>query len=148
MAIKSIRRKGRHQDINIIHLENGEQLNWMIFNGQDIPRIPFGTHIQISISYEDRDFLNGVDGIVWATYDRHQAETIQNALRVQNIFSKIQELSLNNWHLYLLYIADRADIEKAIDFIWRDNSGMRLQPDWWYPANSANKSFIHWMNDR
>lgn len=146
MTVKSIRMEGRHQDIGIIHLENGQSLSWLIFNRNHIPRIPFGTPINISITFEERDLLTGVDGIVWATYDPHQNETIQNALLVQNIFSETQELVLDKWRLHLLHISDSRDVEKAIDFIWRDEAGMRLKPDWSYPANSRNHSFDKWVN--
>jgi len=146
MAVKYIRATGRHKDVGIIHLENGSLLEWIIFNGTEIPRLPFGTQVKISLTFEEQDFLNGVDGIVWGTYDRRQAETIQSALLVQNILSEAREFILDEWMLYLLFIPQKEDVQKAIDFIWRDEAGLRLKPDWWYPAKAPNESFLKWIN--
>lgn len=90
--------------------------------------------------------MSGEEGIVWATYDQHQAETIQNALHAQQISGEIHTTKMGRWRLYLLSIPNLPDVEKAIDFIWRDNTGMRLEPDWWYPANGENKSYNKWIN--
>ena len=146
MVVKSIQATGTHQDIGVIHLENGRRLKWLLFNGQNTPKLPFGTLVKISLTFEERDFLSGVDGIVWATYDREQAETIQNALLAQNILSEIEELGLSEWLHYLLLIPNEVDVQKAIDFIWREATGMRLEPDWWYPAGTQNESFKKWLN--
>lgn len=145
MPVRSIRTKGSHQDLHIIQLKSGSRLKWILFGEQNVPRIPFGTRLEITISYKEEDFLNGENGNVWATYDRHQAETIQNALLVQNIFNEMQELALDDWLLHLLSVPRVEDVEKAIDFIWREATGMRLQPDWWYPAGAQNESFEKWI---
>lgn len=130
----------------MVQLRSGSRLKWILFGEENTPRLPFGTRVEITLSYEERDFLNGVNGIVWATYDRLQAETIQNALLVQNIFSEARQLELDDWLLYQLFIPRTEDVEKAIDFIWRDTTGMRLQPDWWFPAQAENESFRKWIN--
>jgi hypothetical protein len=38
------------------------------------------------------------------------------------------------------------ELTDAVDFIWREASGLRLQPDWHYPMGSANDSFDKWIN--
>lgn len=146
MPSRSLQTNGSYQDVGVIRLENGKNLEWRLISDEEMPLMPFGTNINISIKYEERNFLNGADGFVWATYDHRQAETIQNALMAQNISSEAQELLLNDWLLHLLLIPNADDVQKAIDFIWRDATGMRLQPDWAYPADAQNESFRKWIN--
>jgi len=51
-------------------MDNGKILDWSnLINDRDIPFIPFGTKIKISLTYDDVDFLNGSNGVVWATYN-------------------------------------------------------------------------------
>ena len=146
MPIRSIKIKGSHQDIHEIRLKSGKRIKWILFNEELFPQLPFGTRVDIILTFEEKDFLNGVDGVVWATYDPLQIETIQNALMVQDISSEARKLELDEWLMHLLFVPRKADVEKAIDFIWRDDAGMRLQPDWWDPAGGQNESFKKWIN--
>jgi len=83
---------------------------------------------------------------VWATYHLHQAEIIKAALLAQSIACEVREQSLPGARLYLLCIPEAREVAAAVDFIWRDPSGLRLQPDWWYPAGAENESFNKWLN--
>jgi len=38
------------------------------------------------------------------------------------------------------------DNGKNISHNWREPSGLRLQPDWWYPVGAENESFNKWIN--
>ena len=95
---------------------------------------------------DERDYLNGRGGIVWATYDRHQAATIRDALLVQKISCELREGFVEGLRLYLLHIARAHEVEAAMDFIWRDLGGLRLRPDWRYPPGAENASFKKWIN--
>lgn len=145
MPIHSIRLKGIYTDIGAIRLENGKLAEWRQLCDENPPDIPFGTKIEITIHFNNQDFLSGKNGIVWATYDNAQAETIQNSLLAQNILSDIREFALENGKLYLIHVFSEKDVEKAMDFIWRDATGLRLQLDWHYPANRENKSYRKWI---
>jgi hypothetical protein len=48
--------------------------------------------------------------------------------------------------LLLIKIDNNKDIEEAMDFIWRKESGLRLMPDWTYAGGEPNKSFEKWLN--
>ncbi len=146
MPVKTIQQEGSYQDIGVVRLTKTKSVSWDDIDGEAPPRIPFGTRIEITVTYHERDFLNGEDGIVWATYDSLQAETIRDALLVQHISSEAPRLTMSAWLLYLIKVPDPNEAQNAIDFIWRDAAGMRLQPDWWYPANTDNLSFQKWMN--
>jgi len=39
-------------------------------------------------------------------------------------------------------------IIKAIDFIWREEAGLRLNLDWQYSANKENESFNKWLSNK
>jgi methionine salvage enolase-phosphatase E1 len=91
-------------------------------------------------------YLTGVQGIIWATYYSYQAETIQSALMVQNISCDIVKEHSEGSHLYLLAIGDVDDVQTAIDFVWRERSGLCLQPDWTYLPGEENRSFKKWLN--
>ncbi|MDZ7291749.1 MAG: hypothetical protein ONB44_16055 [candidate division KSB1 bacterium] len=95
---------------------------------------------------DERDYLNGTDGIVWATYDPHQAVTIRDALQVQKISCELREGQREGFRLYLLHIPRAHEVEAAMDFIWRDPSGLRLKPDWHYSTGAENASFKKWIN--
>jgi hypothetical protein len=144
---KRIELSGVYKDMEIIQMDNGKILEWSdLIDENDTPLIPFGTKIEISLTYYDADFQNGSNGIVWATYSRLQIEIIMNALLAQNIFSGIKVSNLEDKTLYLILIENLAEIEKAIDFIWRDEAGLRLKPDWYYPTNKENTSFNKWLS--
>ena len=148
MPIKTIEFNGVYKDIEIIQLDNGKILEWSdLIDDNDAPLIPFGTKIEISLTYNNADFLKGSNGIVWATYSRFQVETIKNALLAQNIFNEIKVSNLEDKRLYLIFIQDMDEMEKAIDFILREEAGLRLKLDWCYPANKANESFNKWLSN-
>ena len=146
MPTKRIELSGVYKDMEIIQMDNGKILEWSNLIDDDAPLIPFGTKIEISLTYNDADFLKGSNGIVWATYSWLQVETIKNALLVQNIFSEIKASNLEDKTLYLIFIENLAEIEKAIDFIWREEIGLRLKLDWYYYVNKENESFNKWLS--
>jgi hypothetical protein len=47
--------------------------------------LPFGRGVRLSIEYNEIDFKSGSNGIVWATYNKDQAETILGALQAHKI---------------------------------------------------------------
>ena len=147
MPKKRIELSGVYKDIEIIQMDNGKILEWSsLIDDSDAPLIPFGTKIEISLTYNDADFLKGSNGIVWATYSQLQVETIKNALLVQNIFSEIQISKIEDKRIYLIFIRNLEEMEKAIDFIWREEAGLRLKLDWQYSANNENESFNKWLS--
>lgn len=147
MPTKRIEVSGVYRDMEIIQMDNGKILEWSnLIDDNDAPLIPFGTKIKITLTYDDADFLNGPNGIVWATYSRLQVETIKNALLVQNIFSEIRISNLEGKKLYLIFIQNSEEVESAIDFIWREEAGLRLKLDWQYSANNENESFNKWLS--
>ena len=149
MPTKTIELSGVYKDMEIIQMNNGKILEWSnLIDDNDAPIIPFGTKIEISLTYNDADFLKGSNGIVWATYSRFQVETIKNALLAQNIFNEIKVSNLEDKRLYLIFIQDMDEMEKAIDFIWREEAGLRLKLDWQYSANKENESFNKWLSGK
>ena len=149
MPTKRIKLSGVYKDMERIQMDNGKILEWHnLIDDNDAPLIPFGTKIEISLSYNDVDFLKGSNGIVWATYSRFQAETIKNALLAQNIFNEIKISNLVDKRLYLIFIQDMDEMEKAIDFVWREEAGLRLKLDWQYSANNENESFNKWLSTK
>ncbi len=110
------------------------------------PAMPYGTRLEMTITYEQNDYLSGENGIVWATHDRHQAEVICGTLRAQDIACEIQEKRLEGIRLHLIRITHPEKVAAAMDFIWRDDTGLKLQPDWNYPARAENESFQRWVN--
>ena len=149
MPTKRIELSGVYKDMEIIQMDNGKILEWSnLIDDNDAPLIPFGTKIEISLTYNDADFLKGSNGIVWATYSRFQVETIKNALLAQNIFNEIKVSNLEDKRLYLIFIQDMDEMEKAIDFIWREEAGLRLKLDWQYSANKENESFNKWLSGK
>lgn len=146
MPIRSIRIYGSYQEAGKIKLENGNVLDWKLLDKDVPPLIPFGTVVEVNVSFEERDFLNGTRGVVWATYDLRQAEIIRDALFSQNIVCRVDEENLKDYRMHLVTITNGSDVQTAIDFIWRDNSGLRLKPDWEYPAGAVNESFNRWIS--
>ncbi len=129
-----------------MQFENGMTLNWSQLSHAAPPLIPYGTRLEVTVTYEEVDYLYGSNGVVWATYHLRQAETIKAALLAQSISCEVCEQSLPGAQLYLLCITEAREVAAAADFIWRDPSGLRLQPDWWYPAGAENESFNKWIN--
>lgn len=95
----------------------------------------------------EREYLSGKDGIVWATYRQRQSQIIHNALLAQDIHSEISKNSVENNDLFLIKVTNKADVQNALNFIWKSNSGLRLIPDWHYPPGTSNTSFEHWLGD-
>ena len=147
MPKKSNTWSGFYQDQGIIQLENAPQMKVSQHMGGVLPSIPYGTRLEVTLVYDEVDYLHGSTGIVWATYHLRQAETIKAALLAQSIGCEVREQSFPGARLYLLRIPEAHDAPAAIDFIWREDSGMRLKPDWDYPAGAENKSFRKWIEE-
>ncbi|GAB4377717.1 MAG: hypothetical protein Kow0042_25850 [Calditrichia bacterium] len=145
MRRQVLKLRGFYYDSGKIKTSNGTVLDWKELSEEEAPSIPYGTILDISIQYEQRDFLHGTENIVWATYDKRQAEIICNALLPQKIACEILTENLGTRTLHLIHIPYDGDISFAIDFIWRENSGLRLKPDWNYPNGAANESFKKWI---
>ena len=146
--MKIVKIKGIYSDIGKIELETMMTIDLKDLNWQKMPELPFGTMVELNISCNENDFLSGNNGIVWATYDLRQAEIIQNTLLAQNIYSEIKRIYLANEEMYLIKIASGTDITDSIDFIWRNNTGLRLKPDWTYPRGETNRSFEQWLSEQ
>lgn len=91
--------------------------------------------------------ISGINGFVWVTKESCQAEIITNALQIQNIESEIVNTDSNNTKIYMIKVIREEDIKQAVDFLQNDNSGLRLKPDWNYPAGERNESFEQWLNE-
>ena len=113
---------------------------------ENIPELPMDFRLVLTISIDEKEFLSGTDGIVWATYDLRQAEIIQSALVAQQINLEINKIFIDGQELCLLKILNKQDVDDAIDFIWRSSSGLHLTPDWDYADGESNKSFEQWLS--
>jgi hypothetical protein len=142
MSEKTLTLSGTYLDAGKIRLPSGKILELGDLDAP--PNVPYGTEMKVTIVLEAPDFLHGSEGAVWATYDREQAEIVLGALQAQQIAGELREILLQENELYVLHVRDPAKAEAAMDFIWRDPSGLRLQPDWRYPAGAANESFLRW----
>jgi hypothetical protein len=100
----------------------------------------------MNLSLDKNGYPTGEDGTVWATYDLRQAETIRNALIAQHIDCTLKEGNLRRKILYLLHVGGGKELDDAMNFVWRDSGGLRLQPDWHYSIGSENESFDKWIN--
>jgi hypothetical protein len=107
-----------------------------------------GVKTEVTIVHDAPDYLHGEAGFIWATFSREQAEIVQAALQAQEIRCELRETQWNDSRLFVLQIEDSGRIDAAIDFVWRDSSGLRLQPDWHYPAGAPNESFLLWTGGR
>ena len=145
MTRTTMRLVGNYVDLGKIRLGNSQTLHWSSLSTDALPNIPYGTVIEMSITYDQIDYVSGEGGIVWATYDPYQAETVRNALDAQRITSDVQERPLGRGCLYVLQVRDQRQLRAAMDFIWRDETGLELRPDWWYPAGAQNQSFEKWV---
>ena len=144
--MKLIKVKGLYSDIGKIEFENMKSINLNEFSDEQHLEIPFGSSVELSIEYDENNFLSGKDNIVWATYDLRQGEIIQNTLLAQNINSETAFINFVGRQLILIKITNQSDMKDAIDFIWKSNNGLRLKPDWSYPDGEANKSFELWLS--
>jgi len=130
----------------MIKLETAKVVNWTNFTDDLPPDIPFGTSVEVSVSFQENDFLSGKSGIVWATYDVRQAEIIQAALIAQQISTEIKNINLGDKTVLILKVNNEPDVADAIDFIWKSSNGLRLKPDWAYPKGEKNQSFELWLS--
>jgi hypothetical protein len=140
--MKSQKKRATYRDLGKLKLRSGATLQW------DPLELPFGSEVEIIVQYEDADYLRGLNGVVWATHDLEQIETIKSALEAQGITSEIDRRDLEGTILYVLRISDASRIEAAVDFIWRSEEGLKLVPDWHFPAGSGNQSFDKWTNEK
>ena len=128
-----------------IHGTNGK-VKWDKLSLTENPELPDDCIIELVISLDKNDFLSGKNGIVWATYDIRQADTILNALLAQNINTEINNINIGKENLFLIKVTSRSDKNDAIDFIWKSESGLNLKPDWTYSEGETNKSFEQWLS--
>ncbi len=142
-----IRLQGIYTNIGRIELESGKYISWYQISDEDPPRIPFGSSIEITFCFEEMDLINGKNGIVWATYDVRQAEIIRDTLISQNINVNLNTKTIGAYKLHLLIVTNISDIDAALNFVWRDRSGLRLKPDWHYKSGQENESFNRWINN-
>ncbi len=129
-----------------IEFGTARSIAWNQLSELELPGLPPGSRIELAISMEDDAFLSGKAGIVWATYDIRQAEIIRNALKALQVSTEIKRIHIARRTVYLTVAVDRAQIDEAIDFIWKSESGLRLRPDWSYPEGKANESLERWLS--
>lgn len=142
-----LKSKGTFNIDGKIVLNSARAIDWKDLSETNPPQLPTGSSIELSISFDENDFLSGKDGIVWATYDLRQAEIIQSTLIAQHINCEAKMIALQDQELFLISITNKKEVKVVIDFIWRSESGLRLKPDWSYPKDVANKSFEQWLNE-
>ena len=147
LLVKLIKIKGLYSDVGKIDLENTKSIYLEEFTDKQHLEIPFGSLVEVSIEFDENNFLSGNDSIVWATYDARQAEIIQNALLAQDINSETGIANLGKRQLVLIKITNQSDMKDASNFIWKSDNGLRLKPDWSYPDGERNKSFEQWLSD-
>jgi len=147
MIHKMIKINGNYVDVGKVELESGETITWEQLNLKDPPKIPYGSSIEVIFSFEEKDYLLGKDGIVWATYDKRQAEIIQTTLLTQNIAVELEKENLGDHNLLILRVTEKKELQNAIDFIWKNPGGLNLKPDWHYPRGETNKSFEKWLSE-
>ncbi len=141
-----LKSKGIFSENGRIILDSRKDILWQDLSEKTAPKLPEGTSVELSISFDENIFLKGINGIVWATYDPRQAEVIQNTLLVQNIESEVNRIEIDSDNLITIKILNTKDINPVIEFIWKSESGLRLKPDWVYPAGEINKSFELWLS--
>jgi hypothetical protein len=129
-----------------IFLNSLKSIHWKELSDKAQPNLPDTIRVELSISFDENELLSGKDGIVWGSYDLRQAEIIQNSLLAQNINSTISKIESSIKSIYLIKILLMEDITTAKDFIWKNDGGLRLKPDWTYTEGESNKSFELWLN--
>ncbi|MBI1933308.1 MAG: hypothetical protein HYS24_12295 [Ignavibacteriales bacterium] len=144
--MKSITINGIYSNLGKIKIDSQKSIEWRTISNENPPILPFGSKIELAISYNEKDYLNGNNGIVWATYDLRQAEIIQNTLVAQNINCEMKNENLSEFEMFLIKIINTEDINDAVNFIWKSNTGLRLLPDWSYSFGETNKSFEQWLS--
>ena len=58
----------------------------------------------------------------------------------------MNRIEIDSDNLITIKILNTKDINPVIEFIWKSESGLRLKPDWVYPAGEINKSFELWLS--
>lgn len=144
--MKLLQIKGAYKNLGIIELENNKTIEWKILSEENPPDLPIDSTIKLEIICMPDEFLSGRDGIVWASFDKRQVEVIHNALLAQHINCEVRRLHSIKAEFFLVKIENEADINSAMDFIWRSVTGLRLKPDWSYSKGEPNKSFEQWLN--
>jgi hypothetical protein len=143
-----LKTNGIFNETGAIVLNSLKTILWGSLSDSDPPKLPGGTGVELFISFDENIFLSGINGIVWATYDKRQAEIIHNTLLVQNFESEIIRIDLGKESILTIKIIHTKDINDVIDFIWKSHGGLRLKPDWTYPDKESNKSFEQWLSGR
>jgi hypothetical protein len=142
--------KGIYNPNGEILIDSMKSLNWKDFTEKNPPNLPVGTSVDVSISIDENDFISGKYGIVWATYNLRQAEVVVDTLLAQNINCEIETVNLEPEpelkSMFLISVTNESDTYTAVDFVWKNSSGLRLKPDWTYPQGETNNSFEQWLN--
>ena len=141
-----IKIKGIYSSKGKIVFDTMKTIEWKELSSEKPPELPPGSSLELSISFDENEFLSGKDGIVWATYDLRQAEIIQSSLFALHINSELKRTDFMDDEIFLIKITNETDVDDAIDFIWRSNTGLRLTPDWNYSEDETNKSFEQWLS--
>jgi len=144
--MKLLKKTGIFNPDGVIVLHQDISISWELLRGKSVPELPPGIPIDIVISIDEQILVSGEYGIVWASWDQRQVDVLHNALLAQNIISAIRTVELDEGFLLLIIIDNKKDITEALDFIWRKETGLRLKPDWTYPAGEPNRSFEKWLN--
>ena len=137
---------GTYHNEGRIVLNMNKTIEWKELSSEKFPELPHNSNVELTITFDESDFLSGKNGIVWATYNLRQVEVIHSALLAQHLGSEVKNIGFGKDDMFLINITNASDINEAIDFIWRSYSGLRLKPDWTYPDKESNKSFELWLN--
>jgi hypothetical protein len=109
---------GIYSNLGKIELPDGQSIPSIGLKDENNSQIPFGSSVEITISYDENDFLSGNNGIVWGSYDPKQIEIINNALSAQNIITGVEIKILADRKIQLLIVKDKKDIQDSINFIY------------------------------
>lgn len=145
--MKLLKKTGIFNPDGVIELHPEISISWELLSDKNVPELLQGIPIEIDISLNEQTLVSGEYGIVWASWDLRQVEVLHNALLAQNISSAIGKIEMDEGFLLLIFIDNKSDIAEAIDFIWRNETGLRLKPDWSYPVGEPNRSFEKWLNE-
>jgi hypothetical protein len=143
-----------HKEGRIV-LNSKRTIKWKELSDDTLPELPEGSNLELTITFDESDLLSGKNGIVWATYNLRQVEVIHSALLAQHLSSEVKSIGFVQRtpnggieDLFLISMTNGSDVNEAIDFIWRSDSGLRLKPDWTYPNRETNKSFELWLSGK
>lgn len=141
-----LKTKGIYNEGGEVVINSAKTIHWKDISEEIPPQLPAGTSISLEMTLDENEFLSGKTGIVWATYDSRQAEIIQSTLLAQQINCEINNISFDNEDLFFIIITNKIEVQDAIDFIWKNNDGLRLKPDWHYGKGEINKSLEQWLS--